>query len=106
MPNLKKCYLFTATVSYTCIWNLVDFPAGVVPYGQESCQNIDSYDCEGDNILKLAKKVPSKIIKTCVFTMNYSTHKLYSQRKTFVIPIGNQGISWSSYRSANHWPPI
>lgn len=39
------------------IWNLVDFPAGVVPFGRESGKNIDAYDDEGDNALKMAKKV-------------------------------------------------
>jgi fatty acid amide hydrolase len=42
--------------SYTCIYNFLDFPAGVTPFGTESCTKIDSYDDEGDYTLKLAKE--------------------------------------------------
>ncbi|CAG7817001.1 unnamed protein product [Allacma fusca] len=41
---------------YTCTWNLVDFPAGITPFGTETCTKIDSYDDQGDFYLKLAKK--------------------------------------------------
>ncbi|CAG7727883.1 unnamed protein product, partial [Allacma fusca] len=41
---------------YTCTWNLVDFPAGITPFGKETCTKIDSYDDQGDFYLKLAKK--------------------------------------------------
>ena len=47
----------TAAVAYAMIWNLADFPAGVVPFGKESGENIDSYDTEDDNLLILAKNV-------------------------------------------------
>ncbi len=30
---------------------------GVVPFGRESGKNIEGYDDEGDNALKMAKKV-------------------------------------------------
>lgn len=39
------------------IWNLVDFPVGVMPFGVETGQNIDSYNDEGDALLRLAKEV-------------------------------------------------
>ena len=39
------------------IWNLCDFPAGVVPFGTESGKNISSFNDEGDMFLKIAKKV-------------------------------------------------
>ncbi|KAG4075424.1 hypothetical protein HA402_015077 [Bradysia odoriphaga] len=47
--------LFGAT-EYTMIWNFVDFPAGVIPFGTESGQNIDNYKDEGDALLRLAKE--------------------------------------------------
>jgi len=45
-------------------WNLVSFPAGVVPFGRESGKNFDSYDDEGDVALKMARKVsaPSTVL--------------------------------------------
>jgi len=46
-----------ASVVYTMIWNLFDFPAGVVKFGKESGQNIDTFDTENDLALRLAKKV-------------------------------------------------
>lgn len=39
------------------IWNLVDFPAGIVRFGVETGENLDSYGDEGDAMLKLAKEV-------------------------------------------------
>ncbi|XP_037049051.1 fatty-acid amide hydrolase 1-like [Bradysia coprophila] len=47
--------LFGAT-EYTMIWNFVDFPAGVIPFGIETGQNIDHYDDAGDAVLRLAKE--------------------------------------------------
>ncbi|KAJ6645715.1 Fatty acid amide hydrolase 1 [Pseudolycoriella hygida] len=47
--------LFGAT-EYTMIWNFVNFPAGVIPFGVESGQNINNYNDEGDALLKLAKE--------------------------------------------------
>jgi len=44
-------------VLYCIIWNLTDFPAGVVQFGTESCSRIDQFDDEGDMFLRLAKKV-------------------------------------------------
>ena len=44
-------------VVYTMVWNLFDFPAGVVPFGIETGMKIDSYDTRGDLCLKTAKKV-------------------------------------------------
>jgi Asp-tRNA(Asn)/Glu-tRNA(Gln) amidotransferase A subunit family amidase len=45
-----------AACLYTIMWNLFDFPSGVVPFGQESGEKIDSYDTCGDFVLRLAKK--------------------------------------------------
>lgn len=42
------------------IWNFVDFPAGVIPFGVETGRNIDDYNDEGDALLRLAKEVISK----------------------------------------------
>lgn len=39
------------------LWNFVDFPAGVIPFGIETGQNIESYNDEGDAVLRLAKEV-------------------------------------------------
>jgi len=47
----------SVAVIYTMIWNMFDFPAGVVRFGTESGENIDGYDTEGDFILEIAKKV-------------------------------------------------
>lgn len=44
------------------IWNFVDFPAGVIPFGVETGQNIDNYNDEGDALLRLAKEVLDYII--------------------------------------------
>ncbi|CAG7820610.1 unnamed protein product, partial [Allacma fusca] len=41
---------------YIGFWNLLDFPAGVVPFGRETATKIDSYDDEGDYFVQLAKK--------------------------------------------------
>jgi hypothetical protein len=55
---ILQCYLLsTVAIVYTMIWNLVDFPAGIVRFGTETGENIDSYDDEGDSMLKLAKEV-------------------------------------------------
>jgi hypothetical protein len=47
----------TAAVVYTMIWNLFDFPSGVVKFGLESGSKIDDYDHENDFMLRLAPKV-------------------------------------------------
>lgn len=39
------------------IWNLFDFPSGVVKFGVESGKNIDSYNHENDFMLRVAPKV-------------------------------------------------
>jgi len=43
-------------IVYTMIWNLVNFTAGIVPFGMESGEMVDSYNDEGDAMLKLAKE--------------------------------------------------
>lgn len=50
-------YFFTAGALYLNIWNFVDFPAGVVRFGTESGNNIDSYDDQGETLFKRAKMV-------------------------------------------------
>ncbi|CAG7786166.1 unnamed protein product [Allacma fusca] len=47
-------YLFLG-VCYVALWNLVDFPAGVIPMGTESGRNINISDTSGDIFLNLAK---------------------------------------------------
>ncbi len=47
----------TAAVVYTMIWNLFDFPSGVVKFGLESGAKIDAYDHENDFMLRVAPKV-------------------------------------------------
>jgi hypothetical protein len=42
------------------IWNMFDFPAGVVKFGTESGEFIAGYDSEGDFFLEMAKKVRSE----------------------------------------------
>ncbi|CAG7717002.1 unnamed protein product, partial [Allacma fusca] len=42
-------------VCYTAICNFLDFPAGVTPFGTETCSKIDSFDDQGDYYLKLAR---------------------------------------------------
>lgn len=39
------------------IFNLFDFPCGVVKFGKESLCNVDNYDPQGDMVLRTAKKV-------------------------------------------------
>ncbi|CAG7658359.1 unnamed protein product [Allacma fusca] len=46
--------LFIA-LCYVSPWNLVEFPAGVIPMGIESGQNVDAVDTSGDVFLNLAK---------------------------------------------------
>ncbi len=50
-------FILPVAIVYTLIWSLVNFPAGVVPFGTESGKYIDLYDDQGDYALKLAKKV-------------------------------------------------
>lgn len=51
------------------IWNIVDFPAGVLPFGVESGKNICAYDDEGDAMLKMAKEVVNNTYATMVETL-------------------------------------
>ena len=44
-------------VPYTATWNMLDFPAGVLPFGTESGSKVDEYDDRGDYYFKLAKEV-------------------------------------------------
>lgn len=62
--NSDYIYCITGAVEYTMIWNFVDFPAGVIPFGIESGRNIDNYDDEGDALLRLAKEVLVYLTKT------------------------------------------
>jgi hypothetical protein len=39
------------------IWNLFDFPAGVLRFGTESGEKVDQYDPQGDMVLNTGKKV-------------------------------------------------
>lgn len=48
------------------IWNFVDFPAGVIPFGIESGGNIDNYNDEDDALLMLAKEVRMYSLKLCL----------------------------------------
>jgi len=45
------------SVAYTMIWNMLDFPAGVIRFGTESGNKIDHYDHKNDYILRLAQEV-------------------------------------------------
>ncbi|CAG7836319.1 unnamed protein product [Allacma fusca] len=47
---------FFGGVCYTCIYNLLDFPAGVIPFGIETCSKIEPLDDQDDYFLKLAKE--------------------------------------------------
>ncbi len=44
-------------MAYSAFWNVVDFPAGIVPFGFETGKKVSLYDDQGDMALKLAKKV-------------------------------------------------
>jgi hypothetical protein len=46
------------------IWNLCDFPAGVIKFGFESGKNIEKFNDEGDMFLKIAKKVQAFVSST------------------------------------------
>ncbi|OXA40478.1 fatty acid amide hydrolase 1 [Folsomia candida] len=44
------------SVFYTMIWNLFDFPAGVIKWGTESGEKVDKYDCQNDMVLRTGKQ--------------------------------------------------
>ncbi|CAG7832228.1 unnamed protein product, partial [Allacma fusca] len=58
-PLLGETEHIMGSWCYTGFWNVLDFPAGVVPFGKESATKIDSYDDEGDYFVQLAKKSAS-----------------------------------------------
>lgn len=39
------------------LWNLCDFPAGIVNFGQESGTTLNDFNDQGDMFVKLAKEV-------------------------------------------------
>ncbi|CAG7832998.1 unnamed protein product, partial [Allacma fusca] len=41
---------------YAFVWNVLNLPAGVVPFGIESGTKVEAYNDEGDMFLKLAKQ--------------------------------------------------
>lgn len=45
------------------IFNLLDFPCGVVKFGKESLTKLDQFDPQGDMVLRTAKKVEPKFPK-------------------------------------------
>lgn len=57
-------------------YNFVDFPAGVIPFGVESGENIANYNDEGDALLRLAQQVNliyfTSTTKRLNFTLNAS----------------------------------
>ncbi len=53
---------FIAGFVYTVIWNLVDFPAGVLRFGTETGAQIDSYDDQNEPMLKSARHVSREIL--------------------------------------------
>jgi len=55
-PLVNYPGILPVAVCYAMIWNLVDFPAGVVPFGRESGKNLENFDHENDVALKLAVK--------------------------------------------------
>lgn len=80
------------------MWNLTDFPAGIVKFGNESGTRIADFDDEGDLFLKIAKKVIKFIIIflvlyfKLVLKMNFFiTEK--SIRNSINMPIGVQIVA-------------
>jgi len=47
---------------YSVLFNLVDFPAGVVTLGAESGKNLENFDDEGDFVLKISYEGVKKSI--------------------------------------------
>ena len=63
--------MITASVFYTMIWNLFDFPCGVVRFGKESGTKVEGYDHQGDMVLKVHKQVTKLLqLKDATFTLN------------------------------------
>lgn len=50
-------FIILVAITYTCFWNLVDMPAGIVKFGTETGEGLDDYDDGGLPSLKVAKKV-------------------------------------------------
>lgn len=55
-PQINAPGMLPMAVCYAMIWNLVEFPAGVVPFGRESGKHYEAFDDEGDLALKFARK--------------------------------------------------
>lgn len=81
--EIKKLFL-TAAVCYCCIWNLVDFPAGVIPFGHESGKKIDSYNDQGDMSLREAKKVKYRHLKLRKHILNMLQTNFFQATKQSV----------------------
>jgi Asp-tRNA(Asn)/Glu-tRNA(Gln) amidotransferase A subunit family amidase len=65
--KVKKIYFlkntsYIAAFIYTALWNLCDFPAGVVKFGTESGTNLETYAHEEDFFLQIAQKAAKKSI--------------------------------------------
>ena len=50
-------FILGASHIYTAVWNLLDFPAGVIPFGQESGTKVDEVKLSNKNLEKLVKEV-------------------------------------------------
>ncbi|CAG7815834.1 unnamed protein product [Allacma fusca] len=54
-PKVETAPYLLLGYSYTSIWNLVEFPAGVVKFGLENGTDVTDYNDEGDPVLRVAK---------------------------------------------------
>jgi len=61
-PHAKVVSKVAPGMAYTLLWNLVEFPAGVVTIGTETGQSLAEFDDEGDMGFIAAKKVMAESI--------------------------------------------
>ncbi|ODM88582.1 Fatty acid amide hydrolase 1 [Orchesella cincta] len=55
--DVAKFQSLQDSIVYTMFWNFVNFPAGIVPFGNETGEHNDEYDDEGEPMFKVAKEL-------------------------------------------------